>query len=151
MKYFIIFLVLILLLTTYYFYSLYNSLEIKTKVKKVYAKNILKNQLNIVIDILINNKSSKSITIKDFYIEVYFSGELIAKTLKSNNEIFIGPNVKDFIALKDLSIDFVLKDAAIKLASNYLSKVPLQLTIKFKASVFFLPISASTVYIYNDY
>jgi hypothetical protein len=149
MKYLIIFLVLIIVYLAYYLYSFYEAIELNVKIKKIYLNKMFKGNIEIVIDLLLNNSSLKTITFKDFYVEIYYLNKLIARTKKINNTIFLAPNVKDFVAVKDLNITFLLNDESLNLASKILVERGVKLEIKLKTKVLFIPLSFSTEYIYN--
>ena len=150
MKYVIIVIVLVLIYIVYYFYTLSESIDITPKVKKVFIQNLLKGQIGFVFDLFADNKSSKSISVKDIYIEVYYLNKLVAKTPKSNNNLYLASNAKNYLALKDIRVDFIANKESGKMISDYMANKPLALKIKLKATLFLIPISVSTDYTYTQ-
>ena len=147
----IILLLIILVYAIFYISVLKDSIKIDYKVVKIDVKNILAKKISLTLDLKVSNTSSKSIEIKNTYFEVYYLNELVAKTPKESNSLNIKPYARDSLALKGLNIDFFLNNKSISMLTNFLAKKPLNLKIKLRARVWFIPINITTDVIYNDY
>ena len=151
MKIFLVITALIIAYVVFYALTLKSSITLRYKVVKVNIKNILSGTLGMTLDVFADNTSSNTIRINDAYFEIYYLNKLVAKTPKANNNIIIRSKEKDLLDLKNLSIELFLNKQSAAMLADYVSKKPLQLKVKLKAKILFIPVSILTSVVYNDY
>ena len=131
--------------------SFYNKLGFDFNITKFTLSGLLKGQLGITLDLLLDNKSSTSITIGNIYLEVYFENVLIAQTPVVTGNDTIAAN--QISTIKGFEINIFANKQSGDLIALYSTKQPINLEIATKFSFFGIPIGflPRIPYTYSDY
>lgn len=144
-------LVLVLVLIGMRLKSFYDKLGFDFKITKFTFTGLLRGQLGITMDLILDNKSSTSITVGDIYLEVYFKNTLIAITPVVVESKKIEKNKKTTIP--GFEITTLINEATGEVGLLYYAKKPIQLEILTKLTFFGIPINflPKVKYTYSDY
>lgn len=144
-------LVLVLIIVGLILKDFWDKLGFDFKITKFTFTNLLKGQLGITMDLILDNKSSTSVTVGGIYLEVYFENTLIAITPAVVEDTKIKKEQKTTVP--GFEITTLINEASGKVGLLYYTKKPIPLEIIVKLKFFGIPINflPKVKYTYSDY
>lgn len=124
--------------------NLKNSLTVSYSVSKIDLRNIIsKNSIDLDIDVKFDNKSDSAISLKNIKADIYYNNVKITAIKKNYLRIYKG------ITFNKLQTTVFLNKQSGSFGAAVLAKEKVNLKIKLKTKLFFIPVSFSKDIVYN--
>ena len=119
----------------------------KFDIKNVKIQDVLVSgqvDANINVAVTLTNKSNISIPVNNIYVEVYYRGNLFAKSKeKITDKIVI---YKNSVTVFDMPVSVMIDSNSLSLITQYIKKVPFEIEYKVKLSAFGIPVTIKDKY-----
>lgn len=125
--------------------SVKDNLDWSYKISFIDISKLFRGKLDLKIDLIVKNGNNFAINLSGLYLELYYTGKLIAKTKKESGSTRIEPKSEN-VVLSNLPLGILLDKYSGDMVAKIIGKKPITLDIKIGVKLFGLPIGFKTSY-----